>query len=119
MLGLMAIWTLAAQSGLADTSTPPAKNGSYFFRLTAKYMHGDEAVNFDIVVGCAVRVTVYGNDTNLYDAFRDPIFFVVPTRDGGAIMQIVPNACRGETSDNGDVPKDFLPGAIWFDDRRI
>jgi hypothetical protein len=30
-------------------------------------------------------------------------------------MQIVPIACRGETTESGIVPSDFLPGAIWFD----
>lgn len=114
----LAVWCLVAESSYADSSTPSAKNGSYFFRLTAKYIHGGEHVDFDIVVGCAVRVTAYGNDSESYDAFRDPIFFVVPTLDGGAVMQIVPNACRGETSENGDVPKDFLPGAIWFESKK-
>lgn len=101
--------------GLAQTSS--ANDRAYFFRLIAKYMHGNEPVDFDIVVGCGVRVTAYGDDSSSYDAFRDPIFFAKPTKDGAAVLQIVPDACAGQTTSNGRVPKDFLPGAIWFDSK--
>jgi hypothetical protein len=90
---------------------------AYFFRLIAKYMHGDEPVDFDIVVGCNVRVTTYASDSPSYDAFRDLLFFVKATTDEAAVLQIVPNACQGQTTDNGSVPADFLPGAIWFDSK--
>jgi hypothetical protein len=122
-LGLVAAFGVAAWLGypaalapsLAQDTTKSVTDSSYFFRLTAKYMHGDEPVDFDIVVGCAVRVTAYGDESSSYDAFRDPLFFVKATADGAAVLQIVPDACQGETTDNSQVPGDFLPGAIWFD----
>ena len=69
------------------------------------------------MVGCSVRVTAYKDREKSYDAVRDPLFFVKATQDGGALLQIVPNACLGQTTKNWDVLKDFLPGAIWFDSK--
>jgi hypothetical protein len=88
-----------------------------FFRLIAKYQHGDEIIDFNVVAGCGVQVTTYGDNDKSYIADRDPVVFAKKTKDGGAIWQIMPEACAGgETTENGEVPKDFLPGAIWFDD---
>jgi hypothetical protein len=89
---------------------------SEFFRLIAKYQHGDEVVEFNVVAGCGVQVTHYGDGDKSYIADRDPVVFAKKTKDGGAIWQIMPGACgSGETTENGQVPADFLPGAIWFD----
>lgn len=99
----------------AQAITKSVKDSSYFFRLTAKYMHGDELIDFDIVVGCGIRVTVYGDNSSSYDSMFDPRFFVKATKDGGAILLSSPNACGGETVENGRVPKDFLPATVWFD----
>jgi hypothetical protein len=105
--------TPAVATNAASSST---EDRSVFYRLVSRYDHNGEIVEFDIVVGCAVRVTRYGDGDRSYDAFRDPTVFAKATKDGGAIWQIVPHACQGETSENGGVPKDFLPGAIWFED---
>jgi hypothetical protein len=88
---------------------------SIYYRLLAKYQHGDEIIDFDIVVGCGVRVTRWGDGDKSYDAFRDPVVFAKATKDGNAVLQIVPSACRGQTTENGEVPDDFLPGALWFE----
>lgn len=96
----------------ADT----VEDRSVYYRLLAQYQHGDEIVDFDIVVGCAVRVTRWGDGDKSYDAFRDPAVYVKATKDGGAVLQMVPDACRGQTTENGEVPDDFLPGALWFED---
>lgn len=93
------------------------ENLSVYYRLKASYLHGSEAVDFDIVAGCSVRVTNYKGSDSSFDAFRDPLFFVRATQDGGAVLQIVPNACGGETTENGRVPADFLPGAIWYENK--
>lgn len=104
-------------SGKAQSFTQSTSDGSVFYRLKAAYLHGEERVDFDIVVGCAVRVTSYQDNSSSYDAFRDPVVYAKPTQDGGAVLQIVTDACRGETTKNGEVPPDFLPGAVWFDDK--
>lgn len=101
---------------LLSSFATSTEDRSVFYRLLAKYQHGDEIVDFDIVVGCAVRVTRWGDGDKSYDSFRDPVAYVKATKDGGAILQMVPGACGGETTENGEVPDDFLPGAVWFDD---
>lgn len=88
---------------------------SIYYRLLAKYQHGDEIIDFDIVVGCGVRVTRYGDGDKAYDVFRDPVVYAKATNDGQALMQMVPSACLGQTTDNGEVPEDFLPGVLWFE----
>jgi hypothetical protein len=105
--------TLATPDGYTKSVT----EGSRFYRLVAHYMHGQEKVDFDIVVGCGVRSINYRDNDSSFDDIRDPLIFAKPTGDGGAVMQIVSDACRGETTDSGEVPPDFLPGAVWFDDK--
>jgi hypothetical protein len=110
----LAVFTLLAWPFAASVATS-TEDRSVFYRLLAKYQHGDEIVDFDVVVGCAVRVTRWGNGDKSYDAFRDPVAYVKATQDGGAVLQMVPSACRGETTANREVPDDFLPGALWFE----
>ncbi len=112
ILALLAVFVWLPATAFATS----IESRTGFYRLLAKYRHGNEIIDFDIVVGCAVRVTRWGDGDKSYDAFRDPAVYVKATNDGGAVMQIVPDACRGETTANGQVPDDFLPGAIWFDD---
>ncbi len=95
----------------ADT----VEDHSVFYRLLAKYQHGDEMIDFNIVVGCGVRVTRYGDGAESFDALRDPVVFARVTEEGHAVMQMVPDACLGQTTENGEVPDDFLPGVLWFE----
>jgi hypothetical protein len=113
---LLAGYWMVVRAPISLGDTKSVEDRAVFYRLIAKYQHGDEIVDFDVVVGCAVRVTRYGDGDRSYDAFRDPTVYAKATKDGGVVWQIVPHACQGETSENGGVPKDFLPGAIWFED---
>jgi hypothetical protein len=106
--------TLPHRAG-ASSVTESEERASYYFRLKAKYSHAGQPVEFDIVVACNIRVTRYRGGESGFLASRYPRFFVQRTHDNHAVMQIVPSACRGETTENGIVPRDFLPGAIWFD----
>jgi hypothetical protein len=106
---------VASSCAHADGFTTSVTTGSHFYRLLSSYMHGNERVDFDIVVGCSIRATDYQDNEHSFDAVRDPLIFAKATEDGGAIMQIVSNACEGETTENGLVPQDFLPGVVWFD----
>lgn len=104
--------------GFKQKSTAQSvQNRELFFRLISKCQHGDETVDFDIIVGCGVRVTSYISGGSSYDSARAPVVYAKATRDGGAIWQLVPHACKGQTTENGQVPSDFLPGAIWFDSK--
>jgi hypothetical protein len=101
----------------AEGLTTSVEDHRIYYRLVAKYQHGDEIIDFDIVAGCGVRVTAYAYGDTSYDAFRSPPFFVKATKEGAAIMQLVPSACAGETTENGRAPDDLLPGAVWFDSK--
>ncbi len=106
--------TLPYRAGAAGV-TQSEERGSYYFRLKAKYSHAGQPVDFDIVVGCGIRVDRYRGGDSGFLASRYPRFFVQRTHDNHAVMQIVPIACRGDTTESGIVPADFLPGVIWFD----
>ena len=99
----------------AQSVTKSVERGAYYFRLKAKYSHDGQPIDFDIVVACGIRVDRYKSGDSGFIAGRYPRFFVKKTGDGHAVMQIVPIACRGETTENDMVPADFLPGAIWYD----
>lgn len=93
-----------------------AEDHGYYYRFKSAYMHKDERVEFDIVVGCSVRVTTYGDNSSSWDALRYPSNFVKATKDGGAVWQPVDDACRGESTGK-EIPLDYIPGAIFFKDK--
>lgn len=107
-------WASADLLGWSFTES--SEDRTRFYRLVAKYQHGDEIINFDVVVGCNVKITSYEDGGSSFDAFRYPIVFAKGTADGGQIWQLVPDACQGQTTANGRVPSDLLPGAIWLPD---
>jgi hypothetical protein len=116
--GILLIAISLFQSPPIPSFTTAQEDRSVFYRLKAAYMHKDERIEFDIVAACNVRVTGYADGSSSHDVTMAPPFFVKATKDGGAIAQKVSYACRGETTENGEVPKDFLPGAVWFDDAK-
>jgi hypothetical protein len=112
----VALTCLAGAAAIGEGFTSSVSESTHFFRLVSSYMHGDERIDFDIVSACGVRVTTYADNDTSHDVFRYPVAFVLGTRDGGAVMQILFDACDGSTTAGGQVPRDFMPGAIWFDD---
>jgi len=111
----MLLLILTLQACTVWSVTESTDRGSYYFRMKASYTHDDQPIDFDIVVACGIRIDRYRGGESGFQAARYPRFFVKRTHDNHAVMQIVPIACRGETTDDGRVPKDFLPGVIWFD----
>lgn len=99
----------------AMSVTESTDRSSYYFRMKANYSHDGQPIDFDIVVACSIRIDRYRGGDSGFLAARYPRFFVKRTQTNHAVMQIVPTACRGETTANGIVPRDFLPGVIWFD----
>src|SRR5688572_12212882 len=84
--------------------TESSEDRGVFYRLVSEYEHNGGAVDFDIVVGCNVKVTSYGDGGSSFDAFRYPSVFAKKTKDGGELWQLVPDACQGQTTANGRVP---------------
>ncbi len=88
----------------------------YFYRFTARYSHKGEPLVFDYVVACNIRITSYRGGDRSDDSTYAPKAMMLPTKSGGAVMVRTINACRGETTENGQAPEDLFPMAIWFDD---
>ncbi|MDQ7251717.1 hypothetical protein [Dongia sedimenti] len=113
----LVLTTFANSSARTDGFDTSVTEESRFYRLNASYMHGDNKVDFDIVVGCSIRVTTYMGNGSSVDVDRFPGNYTIATADGGALMQLVPEACDGSTTSNGKIPKDLLPGILWFESK--
>lgn len=92
--------------------------GTYYYRFRSAYEYKGERIDFNVVAGCAIRVTTDPANGSSWDAFRYPSNVVVATKSGGALWQYVQDACLGQTTTNGKVPHDFLPSVIVFEDAR-
>jgi hypothetical protein len=91
-------------------------HGTYY-RLKVKLTYKGEPQDFDIVVGCKVRVINYkGGSGNTYEAGLVPTVFGRRMSDGKGLVVRPPNACEGETTANGQVQPDLLPIVVVYDD---
>jgi hypothetical protein len=93
-----------------------------FYRLKASYTYtgknGPEPLEFDVVAGCALELTKYITGDVSGRSSRVPTMVAYEMSDGGAIGIAIPKACRGSTTSNGQVPADFLPAAIQYEDAK-
>jgi hypothetical protein len=93
-----------------------------FYRLKASYTYtgknGAEPLEFDVVAGCALQLTQYITGDVSGMSSRVPTMVAYEMSDGGAIGIAIPKACRGSTSSNGEVPADFLPATIQYEDAK-
>jgi len=94
------------------------KDRGYFYRFKADFevKATGEKVAFDYVAACNVRLTRWRDGGLSDDTTLSPRAMVQATRDGHAVMLQTVNGCHGLTSENGDVPPDLLPLAVWFED---
>jgi hypothetical protein len=91
-------------------------NDGYYFRLKVKLAYKGEPQDFDIVVGCTVRITTYKDNSNTYEAGLVPTVFGRRMSDGVGLVVRPPDACPGQTTANAKVPKEFIPLIIVYDD---
>ncbi len=93
-----------------------------FYRLKASYTYtgknGAEPLEFDVVAGCALQLTRYITGDVSGMSSRVPTMVAYEMSDGGAIGIAIPKACRGSTTSNGQVPSDFLPATIQYEDAK-
>jgi hypothetical protein len=108
----------AAQSRLVEGQ----QSSKTFYRLKASYTYtgksGPEPLEFDVVVGCALELTKYITGDVSGRSSRVPTMVAYEMSDGGAIGIAIPKACRGSTTSNGEVPSDFLPATIQYEDAK-
>ena len=94
------------------------KDNGYFYRFKANFevKESGEQLAFNYVVACNLRITRWRSGGASDDSAVSPKAMVVATRDGHAVMIRTLQLCGGSTTENGMVPPDVLPLAVWFDD---
>jgi hypothetical protein len=88
---------------------------SRFFRLVVNLAYKGEPVIFDIVVGCNVRVTTYKDNDRTVEVGVAPTAYGLKMKDGRGIVVRPPEACRDETTENGQVPPTLLPLIVTYE----
>ncbi|CAN7318168.1 hypothetical protein [Rhizobium sp. LjRoot254] len=89
---------------------------SVYFRLKVDFTYRGEPKKFDIVVGCSVLNIRYKDGSGTYEPGMTPTVYGQRMSDGKAVVVRPPDACRGSTTANGEVPPNFLPVMIVYDD---
>jgi hypothetical protein len=117
--GLLAIAnTRHVLSGWSFTKSVEVKNAvqdrGYYYRFKANYTYKGEPLDFDIVVGCNVRITTYKDNDRTVEVGIVPTVFGLKTKDERGVAVHLPQACNGETSENGKVPKTLLPLVVTY-----
>ncbi|HET9395626.1 MAG TPA: hypothetical protein VFO36_06180, partial [Nitrospiraceae bacterium] len=114
--GLWLGYTYLAQPASRVQSQHFQDNG-YFYRMRAAFevKETGERLDFDYVVACNIRVTRWRDGGLSDDSTYSPRMVAKATAGGQAVVLRTLGACNGLTSENGDIPSDILPLAVWFD----
>jgi hypothetical protein len=101
-------------AGWKFTQSVEIQRGTYY-RLKVNLAYKGEPHNFDIVVGCNVRVTTYKGNDRTVEVGVAPTAYGLKMKDGRGIVVRPPEACRGETTENGGVPTSLLPLVVIYE----
>jgi hypothetical protein len=66
------------------------------------------------VVGCRVKITTYKDNDRTVEVSVVPTVFGLKTKDEHGVAVHTPQACNGETTENGRVPKALLPLVVTY-----
>jgi hypothetical protein len=97
-----------------ETTTAGADRG-YYYRFKASFTYRGEPLDFDIVVGCNVRVTTYQDNDRTVEVGIAPMAFGLKMKDGHGVVIRPPQACEGQTTENGKVPQNLLPLVVTYE----
>ena len=86
-----------------------------YYRFKASLAYKGEPLDFDIVVGCNVRVTTYLDNDRTVEVGVAPMAFGLKMKDGHGVVIRPPQACNGETTENGEVPQNLLPLVVTYE----
>jgi hypothetical protein len=86
-----------------------------YFRLKVNLAYKGEPLDFDIVVGCNVRITTYKDNDRTVEVGVAPMLYGLRMKDGHGVVVKPPEACEGETTENGKVPKTLLPLVVTYE----
>jgi hypothetical protein len=117
--GLMLAVETAQTGGFSFTKSvevkkPGQDRGSYY-RFKASYAYKGEPLEFDVVVGCNVSVTTYKDNDRTVEIGIAPMVYGLKMKDGRGVVVQPPQACEGETTDNGGVPKTLQPLIVTYE----
>jgi hypothetical protein len=116
---VLVIAEFRALGGLGFTKsvkvTSPGQDRGYYYRFKASYTYKGEPLDFDIVVGCNVSVTTYKDNDRTVEVGIAPMVFGLKMKDGGGVLVQPPEACQGETTENGRVPKTLQPLVVTYE----
>jgi hypothetical protein len=86
-----------------------------YFRLRVNLAYRGEPLDFDIVVGCNVRITTYKDNDRTVEVGVAPMLYGLKMTDGHGVVVKPPEACEVETTENGKVPKTLLPLVVTYE----
>ena len=111
-------WTPAKRLLISSTSfvEKAVVDRSVYFRLKVDFTYRGEPKTFDIVVACSVLDIRYKDGSGTYEPGMTPTVYGQRMSDGKAVVVRPPDACRGSTTANGEVPTNFLPVMVVYDD---
>ncbi|WP_316184265.1 MULTISPECIES: hypothetical protein [unclassified Bradyrhizobium] len=97
-----------------EVGTPGEDHGTYY-RLKVSLAYKGEPLDFDIVAGCRVSITTYKDNDRTVEVGIAPMAFGLKMKDGHGVVVRPPEACGGETTENGQVPKSLLPLIVTYE----
>jgi hypothetical protein len=92
----------------------PGDDRAAYYRLKVNLTYKGEPLDFDIVVGCRVKITTYKDNDRTVEVGIAPTVFGLKTSDGHGVAIHPPEACNGESTENGGVPKTLLPLVVTY-----
>jgi hypothetical protein len=110
---------IRAQPGAKSITKSVEEDRGVFYRLKVNLTYKGEPQNFDIVVGCNVRQINYADGGRTVEIGLVPTVFGRRMSDGKGLVVRPPRACRGETTENGQVQPDLLPVVIVYENADI
>jgi hypothetical protein len=93
----------------------PGQDRAIYYRLKVKLAYKGEPLDFDIVVGCNVIVTTYKDNDRSFEVGIAPMVYGLKMKDGRGVVVQPPEACNGETTENGKVPAALLPRVVTYE----
>lgn len=107
-------WKLLSFTKSVDVNSAGQDRASYY-RFKARLAYKGEPLDFDIVVGCNVRVTTYKDNDRTVEVGVAPVVYGLKMKDGRGVVVRPPEACQGETTENGKVPAALLPLIVTYE----
>jgi hypothetical protein len=104
-----------ALMGRSSYTKSVTNDRSRFYRLIVNLAYKGEPISFDIVVGCNVLVTTYKDNDRTIETGVAPTAYGLKMKDGRGVVVRPPEACDGETTENGKVPTTLLPLIVTYE----